>query len=190
METVTYKTAQDELNMVSQQLQEEFFANFNISQEIDPSNLEVLEQIEESLEAFQSQAENDPVASLAAVEGIGESLLSSVQCPPDQSVTLSLRTTHMDLNLIKKSFAEKRPEDKTIMSTNDNIMILPDQVVNTCNCYNKYNTMRMIAKMLTTASKMIPKNTQEELLTDEGDIQITMASHYDLQVAFQKIQRA
>ena len=190
METVTYKTAQDELNMVSQQLQEEFFANFNISQEIDPSNLEVLEQIEESLEAFQSQAENDPVASLAAVEGIGESLLSSVQCPPDQSVTLSLRTTHMDLNLIKKSFAEKRPEDKTIMSTNDNIMILPDQVVNTCNCYNKFNTMRMIARMLTTASNIIPKNTQEELLTDEGDIQITMASHYDLQVAFQKIQRA
>ena len=115
---------------MSQQLQEEFFANINISQHIDPSNLEVLAQIEESLEAFQIEAKDDPVASLTAVEGIGESLLDSVHCPPDQSVILNLRTSHMDLNLIKKNFAEKMPQDdKTIMSTSDNIMILPDQVV-------------------------------------------------------------
>ena len=129
VKTGTGRTEQEELDRVSQQLQEEFFANFNISQHIDPSNLEVLAQIEESLEAFQMQAKDDPIASLAAVEGIGENLLASVDCPPDQSVTLSLRTSHMDLNLIKKTFAEKRPEDdKTVMSTSDNIMILPDQV--------------------------------------------------------------
>jgi len=151
VEAVTWKTEQQKLDKVSQQLQEKFFANFNISQHIDPSNLEVLAQIEESLEGFQSQANDDPVASLTAVEGIGESLLDSVHCPPDQSVTLTLSTSHMDLNLIKKSFAEKRPEDdKTIMSTSDNIMILPDQ---------------------------------EELLTEEGSIQITIASHYNLQAS-------
>ena len=129
--TATWRTEQEEMDRVSQQLQREFFANFNVSQHIDPSNLMVLAQIEESLEAFQSQAKDDPIASLAAVEGIGENLLSSVDCPPDQSVTLSFRTSHMDLNLIKKSFAEKGLEnDKTVMSTSDNIMILPDQVVN------------------------------------------------------------
>ena len=53
-----------------------------------------------------------------------------MECPPDQSVTFTLRTSHMDLNLIKKSFAETRPDDdKTVMSTSDNMMILPDQVV-------------------------------------------------------------
>ena len=41
---------------------------------------------------------------------------------------------------------------------------------------------------------MMPNHTQEELLTEEGSIQITMASHYDLQVplkvSFQKLQCA
>ena len=39
---------------------------------------------------------------------------------------------------------------------------------------------------------MMPNHTQEELLTEEGSIQITMASHYDLQVplkvSIQKLQ--
>ena len=72
------ETEQEKLDRVSQQLQEEFFASFNISKHIDPTNIKVLAQIEESLEAFQSQAKDDPVASLAAVEGIGDSLLASV----------------------------------------------------------------------------------------------------------------
>ena len=42
---------------------------------------------------------------------------------------MSISTSHMDLSLFKKSFAKKKPEnEKTVMSTSDNMMILPDQV--------------------------------------------------------------
>ena len=43
-----------------------------------------------------------------------------------------------------------------------------------------------------TFRTMMPNKTQEELLTEEGSIQITMASHYNLQVSLkvslQKLQ--
>ena len=77
------------MDEVSQNFQEEFFANFNSSRVIDISDLSVLEDIKDSLEEFQNKAKGNPVASLTAVEGIGERLLSSVDCPPDKVFFIS-----------------------------------------------------------------------------------------------------
>ena len=55
----------------------------------------------------------------------------------------------MEMKLVKKNFDVKKPDESTVMSNRDNMMILPDQ---------------------------------KELINDEGNMQITMASHYNLQV--------
>ena len=138
-----------EVHRVAKNVTDVFFKDFGPDKKIIEPNQEMIEKIEEYLYEAQQMTKHEPVVNLKVTVDIGEGLLVMVECDRDKNVTLELKTDNMEMKLVKKNFDVKKPDESTVMSNRDNMMILPDQ---------------------------------KELINDEGNMQITMASHYNLQV--------